>query len=80
MPLLKLQVDPWVSFSEISQAGAEWPGAKNFSVPMIDLAPGVGDEVLQKQFSVDLSFFSYKGPKTYPHLGQISTEYTLQWL
>ncbi|CAK65799.1 unnamed protein product (macronuclear) [Paramecium tetraurelia] len=71
MPLIKLQVDPTISFVDSSHV---------LVLPYIDLIPNSDEEIPSHLFSVDVSFFQYQGAKQNWHLGQISTELTLQWL
>ncbi|CAD8064002.1 unnamed protein product [Paramecium sonneborni] len=71
MPLIKLQVDPTISFVDSSH---------NIVLPYIDLIPNSDEEIPSHLFSVDVSFFQYQGVKQNQHLGLISTELTLQWL
>ncbi|CAD8067939.1 unnamed protein product [Paramecium sonneborni] len=71
MPLIKLQVDPTISFVDSSH---------NIVLPYIDLIPNNNEEISPHLFSVDISFFQYQGVTQNQHLGQISTELTLQWL
>ncbi|CAK73312.1 unnamed protein product (macronuclear) [Paramecium tetraurelia] len=71
MPLIKLQVDPSISFVESSH---------KILLPQIDLITNYDKESPSRIFSVDISFFQYQGSKQNWHLGQISTEQTLQWL
>ncbi|CAD8050875.1 unnamed protein product [Paramecium primaurelia] len=71
MPLIKLQVDPTISFVDSSHV---------IVLPYIDLIQNSDEEIPSHLFSVDISFFQYQGAKQNWHLGQISTELTLQWL
>ncbi|CAD8063252.1 unnamed protein product [Paramecium sonneborni] len=71
MPLIKLQVDPTISFVQSSLP---------IGLPYIDLIINPDDDIHRQIFSVDISFFQYTGPKQNHHLGLISTELTLQWL
>ncbi|CAD8150789.1 unnamed protein product [Paramecium octaurelia] len=71
MPLIKLQVDPTISFVDSSH---------KILLPQIDLIPNYDKDSPSRIFSVDISFFQYQGSKQNWHLGQISTEQTLQWL
>ncbi|CAD8057830.1 unnamed protein product [Paramecium primaurelia] len=71
MPLIKLQVDPTISFVDSSH---------KILLPQIDLIQNYDKDSCPYLFSVDISFFQYQGAKQSWHLGQISTEQTLQWL
>ncbi|CAD8155391.1 unnamed protein product [Paramecium octaurelia] len=71
MPLIKLQVDPTISFVQSSLP---------IGLPYIDLILKPDENITRQIFSVDISFFQYSGPKQNQHLGLISTELTLQWL
>ncbi|CAK75978.1 unnamed protein product (macronuclear) [Paramecium tetraurelia] len=71
MPLIKLQVDPTISFVQSSLP---------IGLPYIDLVLNPDEDIPKQIFSVDVSFFQYSGPKQNQHLGLISTDLTLQWL
>ncbi|CAD8067158.1 unnamed protein product [Paramecium sonneborni] len=71
MPLIKLQVDPTISFVQSSLP---------IGLPYIDLIINPDEDVHRQVFSVDISFFQFSGLKQNQHLGLISTELTLQWL
>ncbi|CAD8057127.1 unnamed protein product [Paramecium primaurelia] len=71
MPLIKLQVDPIISFVQSSLP---------IGLPYIDLIINPDENITRQIFSVDISFIQYSGPKQNQHLGLISTELTLQWL
>ncbi|CAK75465.1 unnamed protein product (macronuclear) [Paramecium tetraurelia] len=71
MPLIKLQVDPTISFVQSTLP---------IGLPYIDLILNPDENITRQIFSVDISFFQYSGPKQNQHLGLISTELTLQWL
>ncbi|CAD8059976.1 unnamed protein product [Paramecium primaurelia] len=71
MPLIKLQVDPTISFVQSSLP---------IGLPYIDLVLNPDEDIPKQIFSVDVSFFQYSGLKQNQHLGLISTDLTLQWL